>query len=287
MNGPKAWMPWYVGDYLGETGRLTTEQHGAYALLICDYWLNGPPPADDTVLAKIARLEGRVWRRHAPLIRALFREEGGVLRHARLDKERAAVDAKYAQASERARHASRKRWEQAQAPGDARDHASGNARGKPRAMPQPCQSQSEPHSQSQPQPPEAPCGPGEPDPEIPSAQGSPASPAPVVGAAPRDETPGSPAAEPLPGEPPFIELPLMRGGMFHVAHELVARLQGQYPAVDVAQQLRQMQAWLLANPRLGKTERGMMRFVTGWLGRQQGQAPSRPPVSYLGPEDLL
>jgi hypothetical protein len=82
-------------------------------------------------------------------------------------------------------------------------------------------------------------------------------------------------------------LPLRGGAAFEVTQELVAHLQNQYPAVGVAQQFREMQAWLEANPRHAKTRPGVKRFINGWLARQQSQAPKPAPVSYLGPEDVL
>jgi uncharacterized protein YdaU (DUF1376 family) len=82
------WMPFYVGDYLSATGRLTTEQHGAYLLILLDYWKNGPPPNDDAVLAQIARLTIGAWRKAKPALLGYFEVRDGLLIQKRVEKER-------------------------------------------------------------------------------------------------------------------------------------------------------------------------------------------------------
>lgn len=80
------WMPLYIADYLADTSRLTTVQHGAYLLLMMDYWRNGPPPDDDDVLSQITKVRAEEW----PAVRraiAGFFEIDGFWVHGRIDSE--------------------------------------------------------------------------------------------------------------------------------------------------------------------------------------------------------
>jgi uncharacterized protein YdaU (DUF1376 family) len=62
MATPKTdiWMPLYVGDYLSDTMHLTTEQHGAYLLLIMAYWKNRGPLQEDR-LKHIVNIDDYSW----------------------------------------------------------------------------------------------------------------------------------------------------------------------------------------------------------------------------------
>ena len=77
-------MPLYVGDYLGDTGHLTTTQHGAYLLLMMHYWRKGELPDDDPQLAKITKLPLKTWRDCRPVLQAFFRDGW---KHKRIDGE--------------------------------------------------------------------------------------------------------------------------------------------------------------------------------------------------------
>ena len=85
-------MPFYVGDYLADTLHLTTEQHGAYLLLIMHYWQHGGLPDDDDQLRRIAGIkddksmtERRQWRSICLAIAPFFQQPGW--RHKRIDEE--------------------------------------------------------------------------------------------------------------------------------------------------------------------------------------------------------
>jgi uncharacterized protein YdaU (DUF1376 family) len=99
---PDAWMPLFIGDYHKDTGRLTTEQHGAYLLLIMEYWTTGPLADDDDELSAITRT-GKEWKRLRPKMVRFFQIDGGVWRHKRIDEELAKWAERKLKAVERAR----------------------------------------------------------------------------------------------------------------------------------------------------------------------------------------
>lgn len=74
----------------------------------------------------------------------------------------------------------------------------------------------------------------------------------------------------------FIKLPLINGDDYLVTKEYVKELKELYPAVDVEQALRNMRGWLDSNPRNKKTPRGIKRFITSWISREQDKAPRVP-----------
>ncbi len=125
-------MPLYVGDYLGDTQRLTTEQHGAYLLLILDYWRNGPAPNDDAVLQCITKLDKESWNKHRPSLERLFNTADGHWTHKRIDAELEKAKTNHERRSSKALKAAQARWGNAQS----------NATGIPQAMPVECPSPS-------------------------------------------------------------------------------------------------------------------------------------------------
>lgn len=82
------WFPLYPSHYHRDTTELTTEQHGAYLLLLMACWgKGGRLPNDDARLAALAKLTLPAWRRHAAVIREFFQEDGDTLTHKRVTFE--------------------------------------------------------------------------------------------------------------------------------------------------------------------------------------------------------
>lgn len=71
----------------------------------------------------------------------------------------------------------------------------------------------------------------------------------------------------------FIRLPMISGEEFAVTRQYVEELKSLYPAVDIEQAFRNMRGWLDSNPKNRKTPRGIKRFITGWIAREQDRAP--------------
>lgn len=77
-------MPLYIADYLRDTRKLTTAEHGAYLLLIMEYWTAGELPADDRQLSRIVGMTAPEWRKAKPNVQSFFTDGW---RHKRIDKE--------------------------------------------------------------------------------------------------------------------------------------------------------------------------------------------------------
>ena len=76
----------------------------------------------------------------------------------------------------------------------------------------------------------------------------------------------------MPDETPEIcNLPLLGGAEYTVRKSLVEELAPLYPLVDVASSLGLMRGWLIGNPERKKTQRGIKRFITTWLAREQSE----------------
>lgn len=86
MSAP--FMQLYVADYLGDTRHLTTEQHGAYLLLLMTMWRSdGRLPNDDKKLARITGCTASRWSRIKDDVLAFFDVDGDDLVHGRVTLE--------------------------------------------------------------------------------------------------------------------------------------------------------------------------------------------------------
>jgi len=125
---PDTWMPLYWGDYLKDTGRLTTEGHGAYLLLIADYWTSGAPlPDDDAQLAAIARLPLARWRALRRVLEHFFEVAEGYWRHRRIERELECANLLMSERSAAGKAGAEARWRHKHAKVGGEPRAAGEA----------------------------------------------------------------------------------------------------------------------------------------------------------------
>jgi uncharacterized protein YdaU (DUF1376 family) len=110
------WMPLYVADYLSATSRLTTEQHGAYLLLLMDYWKNGAPPNNDAVLAQITKLSPDAWRNARTMLEGFFQVSDEHWMQSRVESEMQKANHNKQTNSKRGKAGADARWGKKDAP---------------------------------------------------------------------------------------------------------------------------------------------------------------------------
>ncbi|EJM1491238.1 TPA: DUF1376 domain-containing protein [Escherichia coli] len=84
------YMQLYIADYLADTMHLSAEEHGAYLLLMFNYWQTGKPIPKNR-LAKIARLTNERWANVEPSLQEFFCDNGEEWVHLRIEEDLASV----------------------------------------------------------------------------------------------------------------------------------------------------------------------------------------------------
>jgi uncharacterized protein YdaU (DUF1376 family) len=93
------YMQFHIAEYLADTSHLTTEEHGAYLLLIFNYWQRGKPLDNSNGrLANVVRMSNERWTDVSTSVREFFQVEGDVWTHARIERDLKRVNGKCEQA---------------------------------------------------------------------------------------------------------------------------------------------------------------------------------------------
>lgn len=70
-----------------------------------------------------------------------------------------------------------------------------------------------------------------------------------------------------------VNLPAIGGDFYPIPQIQIDHWKELFPAVDILQSLRKMISWLESNPSNKKTVKGMPRFISNWLSKDQDRAP--------------
>ena len=104
------YMQLFVAEYLADTAHLTAAQHGAYMLLLMNYWQRGKPLRNvDARLANVARMTADEWDKSRAVLSEFFEVTPDEWRHRRVDRDLDNVTEKCAKASTAGRASAAKR----------------------------------------------------------------------------------------------------------------------------------------------------------------------------------
>lgn len=84
-----------------------------------------------------------------------------------------------------------------------------------------------------------------------------------------------PELEAAPDRKKAISLTLNDKTDYWIYEDQIDQWSELFPAVDVMQELRKMKSWLDSNPSRRKTKRGILRFVNGWLSKEQDKGKAQ------------
>lgn len=82
------YMQLYVAKYLADTMHLTTLQHGAYMLLLMNYWQRGKAlQNDDSRLANIVKMSAKEWKANRGVLAEFFTVTEAEWVHGRVERD--------------------------------------------------------------------------------------------------------------------------------------------------------------------------------------------------------
>lgn len=242
------YMQLYIADYLADTMHLSTEEHGAYLLLMFNYWQTGRA-IPKSRLPKIARLSNDRWISVESSLKEFFSDDGSEWKHDRIERDLEGVRTSLEQksAAGRASAMARKARKGTDGERQTNDRSTG--------VPSPLERECNENATNK-----------DPDKDIDL------KPKNNLHDAEKDQRRAIPE---IPPEEIFIRLPLIGDLTFPVTLDYVASRKELYPAVDIGQELRNMCGWLESNPKKRKTPNGIKKFITTWLQRVQDNPRNR------------
>jgi len=252
------YMQLYVADYLADTAYLDVIESGAYLHLLMNYWQTGKPlPNNDKKLARIAKCTDEQWLNVRSTVVEYFVEQETVLIHNRVEDDLLAVSEKLTKASKAGKASAKARA------------ASRNAKKSTDAEQESNERSTDAEQESNERSTDAEQESNERSTDVKQTFSHTDTDTDTDTDIKEKTCPELKSSRPK-GEISIIDLPLNAKNTNHsVSQDFINEISELYPAVDVTQQLREMKAWLIANPTKRKTKSGILRFINQWLAKEQ------------------